>query len=316
MGKFLLSIISIFISHFLFCQKATIFDKSTSELLNDDDIQSIAVDKNNNKWIGTSKNGLILFNNTDYIPFKKETFNEIKGDYITPIFIDTKNRIWITYSTPQDGITMLDGSTWYNFSEKELGNISIISISEDKNGKIYFAGVNGVVTYDGKKWTKLELPKGEYTVRSININSNNDIAIGHNEGLLVYQNKKWTSYTEENSELRLSTVRAVKFIENKLFIGYGGGFGDGGFSILLENKWTHYNKTNSNLSDHMVRDIEIDSKGNIWMATNFGLIKFHDNVITPIFFNKGKYTNVIKDIFIQDEIIWLATNIGLIKLEE
>ena len=81
----------------------------------------------------------------------------------------------------------------------------------------------------------MKLPSGNYTVRAIDIDKKGNIAIGHNEGLLLYQNKKWKNYTEENSELVLSTVRAVKFIENKIFIGYGGGLGNGGFSIL-ENK--------------------------------------------------------------------------------
>ena len=63
----------------------------------------------------------------------------------------------------------------------------------------------------------------------------------------------------------------------------------------------------------MIRDIEVDQKGTIWMATNFGLIKFKDGIITPIFFNDGKYTNVITDISIDKETIWLSTTIGLIK---
>ncbi|WP_298139668.1 hypothetical protein [Flavobacterium sp.] len=307
-----LNIIIVLIGQLTFSQKTTIYDKSYSEIL-DDEILSIAVDKDYNKWIGTSKNGLLLYKNKEFIPFKKEFISEIKGDYITPIFIDSKKRIWISYSNPKDGITMLDGSTWHNFSENELKNISVISIAEDGNGVLYFGGKNGVITYDGVNWSKLKLPSDEFIVRCINISTNGAMAIGHNEGLLLFQNNIWKNYDEKNSELKLSTVRAVKFIENKLFIGYGGGFGDGGFSILSENSWTHFNKKNSGISDHMVRDIEIDQKGIIWMATNYGLIKYHDNTITPIFFNNGKYTNVIMDIFIENENVWLATTTGLIK---
>ncbi|MGX7666491.1 hypothetical protein [Flavobacterium pedocola] len=308
-------IFTFLISQIIFSQKTTLFDKSSSELL-DDEILSVSVDRYDNKWIGTSKNGLVMYSNKEFIPFKKDFFNMLKGDYITPIFIDSKNRLWVSYSNPNDGVTMLDGSTWNNYSEKELGDVSVISIAEDTNGILYFGGTNGVMTFDGKKWSKFNLPNEEYTeytVRSITINSNGDIAIGHNEGLLVKQNNTWKNYTEENSELKLSTVRAVKFINNSLFVGYGGGYGNGGFSIVNNNKWRHFNKGNSDISDHMVRDIEIDQKGTVWMATNFGLLKFQDNKIVPVFFNEGKYTNVIMDIFIDKEVLWLATTTGLIK---
>lgn len=311
MKNFVLKITFLIIPSLLFSQ-SVLFNQSNSDLP-EDDILSVAIDFNGNKWIGTSNKGLVLFDGNNFIPFSKEFFKMIQGDYITPIFVDSKKRIWISYSNPNDGITMLDGNTWYNFTEKELEEVSVIAIAEDENGVIYFGGTNGIITYENNKWNKMKLPSGNYTVRAIDIDKKGNIAIGHNEGLLLYQNKKWKNYTEENSELVLSTVRAVKFIENKIFIGYGGGLGNGGFSILENKKWQHFNKNNSSISDHMIRDIEVDQKGTIWMATNFGLIKFKDGIITPIFFNDGKYTNVITDISIDKETIWLSTTIGLIK---
>ena len=92
--------------------------------------------------------------------------------------------------------------------------------------------------------------------------------------------------------------------------------GNGGLSIIENEKWTHFNKTNSKIPDHMIRDIEIDQNGTIWMATNNGMIKMVDDKIEPIYFREGMYKNTILDITIEGNIIWVATNFGLIKITQ
>ena len=310
-----LIIILTLITNVVFGQKADLIDKSNSNLI-DNDLLSISVDNNGTKWIGTSKFGLVKYADNSFETLNKEN-SVIKGDYISPIFTDSKGNVWVSYTKPEDGLAKFDGEKWTIYTAKEIGveKLSVISVTEDNNGKIYFGGSNSVFVYSDN-WSILELPIESYTVRAIDVSKDGSIAIGHNSGLLIFKNDKWNTFTKENSELRLGTVRAVKFLDNgDLIVGYGGGFGDGGFSIIHNDKWKHFNKTNSKIPDHMVRDIEIDSKGVVWMATNNGLIKFENGKNEPILFRQGMYMNVILDIAIQDEIIWIATNFGLIKME-
>ena len=312
-----LSLLLLLTMQIVFGQKSELFSKDNSELI-DDDLLSITVDTNGNKWIGTSKFGLVKFSNGKFENLNKEN-SEIKGDYISPIFIDSKGNVWISFSKPTDGIAKFDGKKWTNYTETDLNTseVSVISIVEDTKGNIYFGGVNGVFKFDGEAWNKIKLPEENIIVRTMDISANDDIAIGHNSGLLIKKDDKWENLTEENSELRLGTVRGVKFTsDNKLIVGYGGGFGDGGFSIIENEKWNHFNKTNSKVPDHMVRDIEIGKGGVVWMATNNGLIRMDGKEIAPILFREGMYKNVILDIEIDDTTIWIATNFGLIKIEE
>lgn len=290
-------------------------DTSNSGLV-DNDLLSISIDYNGTKWIGTSKFGLVQYSEKSFETLNQEN-SEIKGDYISPIFTDSKGNVWVSYSKPKDGLVKFDGDKWTTYSPKELGveDLSIIAIAEDLNGKIYFGGSNGVLTYSGN-WSKLELPSGSFTVRTIDVFKDGSIAIGHNSGLLLFKNDTWDNFNKENSELRLGTVRAVKFQDNgNLIVGYGGGLGDGGFSIIENGKWKHFNKTNSKVPDHMVRDIEINQNGVIWMATNNGVIKMDGKKITPILFREGMYKNVILDISLDNDSIWVATNFGLIKMK-
>jgi ligand-binding sensor domain-containing protein len=299
-----------------FGQKAELISKENSELI-DDDLLSVTVDKNGDKWIGTSKFGLVKLSNGKFENLNKDN-SKIKGDYISPIFTDSKGNVWVSYSNPSDGIAKFDGKEWTTFTAKDLNTseISVISIVEDTDGNILFGGINGVFKFDGETWKKVELPDVDFTVRTMDIASNGDIAIGHNSGLLIKKGNDWQNLNEENSELRLGTVRGVKFTkDNKLIVGYGGGFGDGGFSIIENEKWAHYNKMNSKVPDHMVRDIEIGENGVIWMATNNGIIIMKGEEIMPVLFRDGMYKNVILDIEIEGDKVWIATNFGLIKIE-
>lgn len=53
-----------------------------------------------------------------------------------------------------------------------------------------------------------------------------------------------------------------------------------------------------------------------WMATNNGLIIMKGEEIVPIIFREGMFKNVILDIEIDENNVWIATNFGLIKIEE
>lgn len=291
-----------------------LYSSENSELP-ENDIKSILVEsKSNKKYIGTSKFGLSVFDNSNF-----ETLKEIKGEYIGPIYQDKIGNFWITTSNPEELYLIKTDGKIEKIESKILKDINgIIAIAEDKNGNLYFGG-NGLVKFDGKNWNKIKLPSKSITIRALDISSTNEIAIGHNEGLIIGSDNKWQSYSEETDKLQLSVVRAVKFITStKLIIGYGGGFGNGGFSVKENDHWKHYNKSNSKISDHMVRDIEIDGNNTAWMATNNGLIKFTENEeLTSILFRDGMYKNTILDINIDNEnTLWIATNFGLIQFKE
>ena len=307
------------VSLFGFSQEITLYDKNTSSIP-ENDLWSIAIDNQGQKWIGSAHSGLLVFDGESYT-----TFSEMKGDFFTPIFKDSKGNIWVSFSAPVetvgsvDILARYDGSRWWWYKAEDIGpyNISVTDICEGKDGTLYFAGPEGfLVMVKDNKWNLLELPEKDMVALSVSVRDDGVIALGFGRpdcGLLIYQDGKWKSYSEKGSPLVINVVRALKFTDDgALIIGYGGGFGDGGFSVMKGKKWTHYNKSNSGISDHMVRDIEFDGK-NYWMATNNGLVKFDGKKVSSVFFRQGMFKNVISDIIIENDTLWIATNFGLIK---
>lgn len=287
-----------------------LFDATNSKLV-DNDLQSISIDKKGNKWLGTSKNGLLKFDGENVTVYNSKN-SGVKGDYIVETFVDSKGNVWVSYAQPNKGLAQFDGTTWTNYAREA------IQIVEDKKGTLYFGDGDKISTYDGKKWGTIKLPvdpASKIIIRAIAVDDEGSIAVGHNAGLFAYRNQKWTEFKKDSAALRLGVVRAVKFYNGDLYVGYGGGVGDGGFSILDKGgKWTHFNKNNSKTPDHMVRDIEVHS-GTFWMATNNGVIKKQDDTIEPMYFRTGPFKNVILDIEFEGDVMWIAANFGLVRVK-
>lgn len=315
-SRILLIISSIYILLLPLCsgQSVELFNTSNSKLI-DDDIQAVVVDHYGNKWLGTLKHGLIRFNDTTVTVFNKEN-SVIKGDRVTLLFVDSKGNLWVPFSNPESGIAMYDGNSWKVFGLNDIGPIiDVRDIREVQDGSIWFAFPGKVERYKDGNWYELDIPYDN--ILCMDIREDGTIAVGCDIQLLIGFNGKWKKYTEKSSELQLGTIRGLKFSpDGSLMIGYGGGFGDGGLSILSSDRktWTHYNKSNSQIPDHTIRDIEYDGK-TYWMASNNGLVTMNGTSLSAIFFREGMFKNVIHDISLEGNIVWIATNFGLIKYE-
>lgn len=296
-------------------QNVKIYDTSNSGLI-DNDLWAVVVDHDGNKWLGTLKYGLVKFDGDTFTVFNKEN-SAIKGDCVTTLFVDSKGNLWAEYSRPEEGVVKFDGENWTVFTAVSLGveSIDVRDIREASDGAIWFAFPGKAVIYKDGTWSTMKIPYEN--ILCMDVREDGTIAVGCDMQLLIYSNGKWKKYTEKNSELQLGTIRGLKFRpDGALMIGYGGGFGGGGLSVLSSNLkvWTHYNKSNSRIPDHHIRDIEFDGK-NYWMASNNGLVKKDGVDISAVFFREGMFKNVISDIAIEAKTLWIATNFGLIRYE-
>ena len=188
MKKTLSTILLILFIQISFGQNVEHFTQENAELKGDD-FWGIAVDKEGYKWLGSAKSGLIKFDGEKFTTFDANN-SVIKGKYISPIFVDSKGNIWVSFSQP-DGLAKFDRKEWttYSSSEIKLSKISIIDITEDENGILYFGGSNGLTSFDGIEWKKIGLPKS-VTIRALAVKNSKEIYIGHNSGLLIYRNSK------------------------------------------------------------------------------------------------------------------------------
>jgi ligand-binding sensor domain-containing protein/DNA-binding CsgD family transcriptional regulator len=96
------------------------------------------------------------------------------------------------------------------------------AIAKDKNGVMYFANNNGLLSYDGKYWNKHELPNKQI-IRSVGINSENLIYTGAFEefGYWSHKNRKltYTSLTKllPNNLKLTGEVWRISVVDNRVY---------------------------------------------------------------------------------------------------
>ena len=123
-------------------------------------VSTLYIDAKENLWVGTRNGGIYKYNGKSFInipDINPETDDQIA---MATFYEDSKGIFWVT-SYARKGIYQYDGKSFIPF---EIANsdklIDIKSISEDKNGNIWFGGRYGKLwRYDGetlKDYTQLK----------------------------------------------------------------------------------------------------------------------------------------------------------------
>lgn len=126
--------------------------------LADNEVFGICEDRNGNIWFGTSYGGLSFFNGVHFVNYTQFNSN-IGNNEICIIYKDKAGNIWFSsegfgvYRFDPSDLLRTDSKSFTNFSEKQgLGVKAVQSIFEDKEGRFWVGGGDGLYQYDGKSF--------------------------------------------------------------------------------------------------------------------------------------------------------------------
>ena len=187
----------------------------------EENYSSIAIDRNNVKWIGTLKSGVVGFNESTNT-FKKMTFGVDAGNLpiadVRSIALDTKNQLWIGTTK---GLRVLSNVSSFQ-SESQLKANPIIITEDDLAQELLYEQFVTSIAVDGanNKWIGtadsgvfMVSPNGQETKYHFTINNSplpsnyvNDIKINAKTGeVFIATNKGLVSFngiaTEANDDL-------------------------------------------------------------------------------------------------------------------
>lgn len=114
-----------------------------------DNVNSILEDKDGNFWLGTTGEGVYLFDGKEFRQYT--TSDGLKSNMTFCIFESSDGKIWLG---TEDGLYKFEDDA---FTEVLIvppvhsvrNTLSVFSIMEDRSGKLWFATVEGVFVYDG-----------------------------------------------------------------------------------------------------------------------------------------------------------------------
>ncbi len=121
----------------------------------DDTVNALAIDPNATFWVGTRK-GLVkwdtrraekVFTRADGLP----------GDDVTAVAVDGRWNVWV--GTRENGVARYDGKRWTVFGpDQGIWGTHILTIAVDLGDNKWFSTDQGVFKYDGRAFTKVDMP--------------------------------------------------------------------------------------------------------------------------------------------------------------
>ncbi len=251
-----------------------VYNRSQPNPLPNNTLQCIYIDKNDEVWIGTYKNGIAYYSpSLAYFP------TYLIGD-INTIAQDRAGNYWC--GSNDNGLVcynLVTGATIrYNKQQTQLGSDIYVCSYRANDGSLWFGTFNGgMLHYDKGQFTAYRKQKNGLAsdnVWSICEDHNGDIVIGTlGSGVQVYNRHtgKFITYNAQNSSLRSDYIASIRI--NRL--GYYIIGTSLGIDIFNPRTKEFYplpaTKDGSTFSSHISNDIYIDSRGLIWNANMSGL---------------------------------------------
>lgn len=267
-------------------------------------INVIFEDRSHRIWVGTS-GGLFLFDPTErtFTRYRFEATSAVgitdfpyNLDYITAIFEDRDDRIWIGTAA---GLNLLDSSRG-TFSRFEVPgnpaaciNGEVRDIVQDENGNLWVATIrNGIYIlqeqgaalrqFVSRAGDSGSLPSN--SIRDIHITKNNEVLVGTSEGLAVFDPTRQhvTTYTTEYGEESSLSFPSVRVIledrDGDLWVGTWGGLN---YFSRVGSHFIHVRQVPgkpSGLKDNLISSFARDPDGGIWVGTELGGLHHYDPV--------------------------------------
>lgn len=155
--------------------------------LTSNQVVTIAIDKQDNKWLGTIGGGVFKFNNSQWQQYSLIEKGLNSNDVLS-INIDSNGHKWFG---GLGGAAKFDDVNWESFNKiNGVPNNTVWDINIDKNGNVWFAvnkteTLSGLVQFNGKHWLSYKikngLPFGDVS-KIVTNNSNRTFVMSRTEG--------------------------------------------------------------------------------------------------------------------------------------
>jgi ligand-binding sensor domain-containing protein/serine phosphatase RsbU (regulator of sigma subunit) len=236
-------------------------------------VMNVFEDKEKNVWVCTNGEGVFRLlpgiNDTTFSGVQHfNSDNGLPSNYVSDVFEDFEGNLW--FSTIGECITVLKDQSFsfYTF-ESEKFNDDILSICDD-GSRYYLGGETGILVTD-KTGNKAEylidknsgLPLDKITALYKDILNTIWIGTSHS-GLyrLKAGSRRVERYAFSQNSLE-NVINAITGDTKNIWIATNGGVMN---YNLDDGTHTHYT-TMEGLPHNKIRDIFIDSEGNVWIAT-------------------------------------------------
>ena len=267
-----------------------------------------------NMFFGSAK-GLYSYHQQMDSIVKKDFNHEILDNaWITAIFSDSQNNLWI--GTQKNGIFIIDKDekiTSYNQENSSLKTNYIKTINEGKNNDIFIGTLDGLYLANSHQLSSIDLSTvdGLYLTFTSSVIHNNKLVLGALNNQLYFidlDNYSYSFFSTENGYSYKRVWCVYNDLENNLWLGTIGS----GLVKYVPN-FSYYNQ-HSGLENNYINAVYYHNK-KIYAANRVALQIIENNKVSRTFFyGDQNLFNYVYHITSINNIIFLGTNKGLFTL--
>lgn len=280
---------------------------------------TIYEDKSANFWFSIEGYGVLKYDQKDFKSFRKA--NGLPNDFITTIFEDKDKNMW--FGTSGSGLVEYIGDKFISFNKADGLNSNFVwAIYQDEDYKYWFgtgseAFIGGLCSYDGKVVTDNLKNNPTYVKRVKKIHSlgQGKLLLGTLKGLFEWDNGLIRNVDEQYG--LPNGVVINNFQETKKGHFWFATQGEGVIHVTPQSKEI-LTVSNKNIISNLVKYILEDSKGRVWICTQYGISCLENGKITNYTTQNSKLCNdnVVQAVEDHTGSIWFATFGGLARFKD
>lgn len=239
----------------------------------------------------SSKQGIIKKNGKN-IKFLRAD-KSILSNSISSIFIDSKERIWISSKLDElsDGVVVISKNDWKKYNDLvQPSNVQFrdaFLISEDLKGNIWVGNYRdyGMYKFNGLEWQQFGIKTTNSKISNNTIcfyqDSKNMIWVGHSWGMSKFDGRNWTlirlldskDYIIDN--LRNGETGVFQIVEDRQGVIWAATLG--GLLKYKGNELSIWNTNNKRIPNNRVSSIFLDSSDRLIIVTEKEMYYFKNN---------------------------------------
>lgn len=302
----------------------TFTNYTTTEGLVHNNVNCLAVDENDHIWFGTQE-GISSFDGNIWLSYNTANGAALVDDNILAMAFDNEGNLWLGTDF---GLTKFNGITWVTYTEDDgLADNRVKYIQADLDNHIWVGNNDGVSVFDGTNWTSYTMADGLPFggVNFVEIAANGDKYFGTGlGGVYVFDGTSFTAITEDEGLLTDKITSIAIDEQNNKWVG-----STDGISVMnVDNQVVEHHTRIFTIPEpdtlNPVEDVQIDSKGNIWvgvyvdyLVTEGGVSMYDGTGWIDYDVSDGLIGPVVRRLEIDSEDnVWVATSTGVTKISD
>lgn len=249
--------------------------------LSSNEVSCIYKDRKGFMWFGTGA-GLTQYDGYEFRTFRHEIDGALYAEgYIIQITETIDGKLWITYQTGEISVFDLYENDFYSVGEvQQLLDIqlSIVNVFQDQDYQLLFATVNNQLyryNFTTKQSKNILVNPQEGGVCDLVHRGDRMYIVYYSGALQIIDHDKSVQIMKDDYLKNVTVPKRFNlFVDSKedVWVYMNPENSDGLYHYApVSKKWKHYTTISPlSLSSSLIRDVEEDQEGNIWVATDHG----------------------------------------------